>query len=120
MLLWCPGCGERHIEVEFANRIHHTHACQSCGMVWRPAVVPTYGVQFLPGLKEGEDADALRASAFAKMCGEAERERVAESLEAAAQPEAAAHVRAMPETPTGEPESRETMTIKTMTTCERT
>ncbi len=28
-----------------------THVCQSCGMVWRPAVVPTVGVRFLPGLK---------------------------------------------------------------------
>lgn len=52
MLLWCPSCGERHIDVgEFATKVHHTHACQSCGMVWRPAVVPTVGVQWLPGFK---------------------------------------------------------------------
>jgi hypothetical protein len=52
MLLWCPQCGERHIdEGEFATKIHHTHACQHCGMVWRPAVVPTVGVQFLPNFK---------------------------------------------------------------------
>jgi len=52
MLLWCPGCGDRHIDVgEFAAKVHHTHACQSCGMVWRPAVVPTVGVQWLPGFK---------------------------------------------------------------------
>lgn len=52
MLLWCPGCGSRHIDVdEFATKVHHTHACQDCGHVWRPAVVPTVGVQFLPGFK---------------------------------------------------------------------
>jgi hypothetical protein len=52
MLLWCPACGSRHYDVgEFATRPHHTHACQTCGMVWRPAVVPTVGVEFLPGFK---------------------------------------------------------------------
>lgn len=50
MLLWCPECGARHIDAdEFATRPHHTHACQECGHVWRPAVVNTVGVQFLPG-----------------------------------------------------------------------
>lgn len=52
MLLWCPACGERHIDAgEFAVKPHHTHACQECGMVWRPALVPTCGVAFLPGFK---------------------------------------------------------------------
>lgn len=52
MLLWCPSCGDRHIDVgEFATKVHHTHACQSCGMVWRPAIVPTIGVQWLQGFK---------------------------------------------------------------------
>lgn len=52
MLLWCPQCGERHIDVgEFATKSHHTHACQECGHCWRPAVVATVGVQFLPGFK---------------------------------------------------------------------
>lgn len=52
MLLWCPSCGDRHIDVgEFATKVHHTHACQSCGMVWRPAIVSTVGVQWLPGFK---------------------------------------------------------------------
>jgi hypothetical protein len=50
MLLWCPLCGARHIDTgEFATKPHHTHACQTCGMVWRPAIVCTVGVQFLPG-----------------------------------------------------------------------
>ena len=53
MLLWCPECHKRHIDVgEFVTKLHHTHACQHCGMVWRPAIVPTLGVQFLPGFKD--------------------------------------------------------------------
>lgn len=53
--LTCPKCGELHLdEGEFATKVHHTHACQSCGMVWRPAVVPTVGVRFLPGFKNEE------------------------------------------------------------------
>jgi uncharacterized Zn finger protein len=53
MILWCPECMERHVDAgEFATKPHHTHACQSCGMVWRPAIVPTVGVRFLPGFKD--------------------------------------------------------------------
>lgn len=52
MLLTCPMCTKRHIdEGEFATKGHHTHACQSCGHVWRPALVETVGVRFLPGFK---------------------------------------------------------------------
>ena len=52
MRLHCPACGELHIDDgEFATKIHATHACQECGNVWRPAVVPTVGVMFLPGFK---------------------------------------------------------------------
>lgn len=63
MLLYCPMCHGKHIdEGEFATRSHHTHACQGyvsidgtgegrrrCGHVWRPAIVPTVGVETLPG-----------------------------------------------------------------------
>lgn len=52
MILTCPMCNTRHIEEgEFALKPHHTHACQKCGTVWRPAKVNTHGVQFLPGYK---------------------------------------------------------------------
>jgi hypothetical protein len=58
--LYCPICKTRHIdEGEFATKKHHTHACQGfvddngkrrrCGHVWRPALVPTVGVEALPG-----------------------------------------------------------------------
>lgn len=57
MLLMCPACHCRHIDKgEFATKPHHTHACQRCGMVWRPALVPTVGVQFLPGFKDDDTA----------------------------------------------------------------
>lgn len=60
----CPSCGELHVdEGEFATRPHHTHACQSCGMVWRPAVAATVGVRFLPGfLNEPEERAAQGAA----------------------------------------------------------
>lgn len=52
MRLICPECGELHVdEGEFETKPHHTHACQHCGCVWRPAVVNTVGVRFLPGFK---------------------------------------------------------------------
>lgn len=62
MRLHCPGrlddgtlCGVLHIDTgAFAVKPHHTHACQSCGHVWRPAVVTTVGVRFLPGFKNKE------------------------------------------------------------------
>jgi hypothetical protein len=53
MLLWCPLCSHRHIDRgAFATRPHHTHACQLCGHVWRPAIVDTVGVAFLPGFRD--------------------------------------------------------------------
>ena len=52
MLLWCPECANRHIDDgEFATKAHHTHACQECGHVWRPAIQMTVGVRFLPGFR---------------------------------------------------------------------
>lgn len=48
MILSCPGCGKRHID-PLGFKAHHTHACQHCGVCWRPAIVDTEGVQFLPG-----------------------------------------------------------------------
>lgn len=52
MYLNCPLCGARHIDLgEFATKPHHTHACQGCGLAWRPAIVHTVGVEYLPGFK---------------------------------------------------------------------
>jgi len=58
MRLTCPECGALHIdEGEFATKPHHTHSCQKCGLTWRPAVVHTVGVRFLPGFKNEPTAD---------------------------------------------------------------
>lgn len=58
MILFCPS-GHRHIdEGDFEAVPHHTHACQECGVVWRPAKVNTHGVRFLPGYKNGPRHDA--------------------------------------------------------------
>lgn len=58
MRLTCPTCGVFHVDVgEFATKPHHTHACQECGNVWRPAVVATVGVRFLPGFKNEDPND---------------------------------------------------------------
>lgn len=57
MRIPCPECGKLHIdEGEFATKPHHTHSCQHCGLTWRPAVVNTVGVQFLPGFKSTTNA----------------------------------------------------------------
>lgn len=58
MILICPNprCLERHIDDGvWATKEHHTHACQHCGFVWRPAVVATVGVRFLPGFKNDDE-----------------------------------------------------------------
>lgn len=53
MILTCPSCNTRHVDRgRFAVSPHHTHACQGCGMCWRPAIVATVGVSFLPGFKD--------------------------------------------------------------------
>lgn len=53
LIMTCPQCCARHIDAgEFATKPHHTHACQNCGLVWRPAIEPTVGVQFLEGFKD--------------------------------------------------------------------
>lgn len=63
MLLTCPACSTRHVDAgEFATKPHHTHACQFCGMTWRPAIVPTVGVLFLPGFKDEPPADPVAAA----------------------------------------------------------
>lgn len=49
----CPMCHTLHVdEGIWTTKPHHTHACQACGHVWRPAVVNTVGVRFLPGFKD--------------------------------------------------------------------
>jgi len=47
MILYCPSCGEQHIdapEENWANPPHRSHLCDACGCIWRPADVATNGV----------------------------------------------------------------------------
>ncbi|NUP07771.1 MAG: hypothetical protein HOW73_17120 [Polyangiaceae bacterium] len=63
MRIPCPACHELHIdEGDFATKPHHTHACQHCGNVWRPALVATVGVRFLPGFKNEEPTETPRSN----------------------------------------------------------
>lgn len=67
MILTCPMCCARHVDAGvFATKPHHTHACQACGMTWRPAVVDTVGVQFLPGFKDEPGAQDFSPEAAAR------------------------------------------------------
>lgn len=64
LFLTCPWCKERHIDRgAFATKPHHTHACQRCGLTWRPAIEPTVGVAFLPGFRDEPAAPAAPACA---------------------------------------------------------
>lgn len=56
MILFCPMCQTRHIDVgDFATKPHKIHACQGCGFEWKPAQVPTVGVDFLPNSKNNHE-----------------------------------------------------------------
>jgi hypothetical protein len=57
MVLFCPACGLQHIDRpevglgvlegtdDWANPPHRSHLCHRCGHIWRPADVPTNGVE---------------------------------------------------------------------------
>jgi hypothetical protein len=58
MILHCPACLHQHIDARdppysaelddveaWTNPIHRSHLCGFCGFVWRPADVPTNGVE---------------------------------------------------------------------------
>lgn len=49
MLLPCPRCHALHVDAPepergWTNPPHRSHLCHYCGLVWRPADVPTTGV----------------------------------------------------------------------------
>jgi hypothetical protein len=48
MILFCPACGHQHVDrvtEQWANPPHRSHQCEHCKLVWRPADVPTNGVE---------------------------------------------------------------------------
>jgi hypothetical protein len=66
MRLKCEVCGELHIdEGEHATKPHHTHSCQYCGCTWRPAIVHTVGVRFLPGFKNSKGPSEMAIDTIA-------------------------------------------------------
>lgn len=70
MRLVCEVCGELHIdEGEFAVKPHHTHSCQFCGISWRPAIVHTVGVRFLPGFKNDPPVPTVVSRGPCLKCG---------------------------------------------------
>lgn len=50
MVLHCPRCGHQHVDAPdpakgWNNPPHRSHLCHGCGCIWRPADVPTCGVE---------------------------------------------------------------------------
>jgi rubredoxin len=67
MILHCPRCGMQHIDrpdatVNWDKFPHRSHECQnkSCGYVWRPADVPTVGVQYITTMGSKDNHDHRR------------------------------------------------------------
>jgi hypothetical protein len=90
MVLYCPKCGEQHIDEpdtlhvfdgkdaagnahvgdvggdgEWNNPPHRSHLCHGCGHIWRPADVPTNGVAAVKTAGKNDSPISLRASAAA-------------------------------------------------------
>lgn len=48
MIIPCPACGRRHLdEGPWATRVHTSHLCLFCGVIWKPCNLPTVGVASL-------------------------------------------------------------------------
>jgi hypothetical protein len=69
MLLFCPDCAAQHVDAPepgsgWTNPPHKSHTCHTCGIIWRPADVPTVGVAAI-GTKGGADTwdPSIRAEA---------------------------------------------------------
>lgn len=73
MVLFCPACGVQHVDAPedaecdgeavqsagWGNPPHRSHLCHGCGHIWRPADVPTNGVQ---AVKTKGSADSTLAA----------------------------------------------------------
>ena len=72
MILFCPLCGVQHIdkadedasaypdghESRWDNPPHRSHLCAACGCIWRPADVPTTGVERIATRGKADTFDA--------------------------------------------------------------
>lgn len=95
MLLWCPRCGEQHVDAPepaagWTNPPHRSHQCHGCGCIWRPADFYTNGITGIgtsgaaDTYQRGQNLDRKTAMDLAeKYCKEAQalREHI-ESVEA--------------------------------------
>lgn len=106
MLLFCPHCGEQHVDeakpdvcetcggnkptctcdtfTAWLNPSHKSHRCNFCNHVFRPADVPTNGVQAIKSKGERDGNPRPRYYYTAKDYEDAVTERVAAENEACA------------------------------------
>lgn len=73
MVLHCPACGLQHIDAPDAwrpgsdplwdNPPHRSHLCHGCGHIWRPADVPTNGMEAVKTRGKADSPIAARAPA---------------------------------------------------------
>lgn len=77
MLLNCSKCGRQHVDqiehsitpgrmsLDWSKHPHTSHLCHGCGFVWRPADVPTNGVDRVKTNGQQDDWVATRIAAQA-------------------------------------------------------
>lgn len=73
MVLHCPACGLQHVDAPDAwrpgsdplwdNPPHRSHLCHGCGHIWRPADVPTNGMEAVKTRGKADSPIAARALA---------------------------------------------------------
>lgn len=74
MVLFCRACGKQHIDRDegqhmgphagpsvWRNQPHRTHLCHGCGHRWRPADVPTNGVEAVKTKGADDDPPPITA-----------------------------------------------------------
>jgi hypothetical protein len=88
MVLHCPKCGLQHVDApetrevfhgdsgpvevaDWANPPHRSHLCHGCGHIWRPADVPTNGVQAVKTTGNADSPIATPAPTVQAETGEA-------------------------------------------------
>lgn len=72
MLLFCPMCGVKHVDApdertpDWTNPPHKSHLCHGCGCIWRPADVPTEGVEAIATVGKSDTIDLNAASTLSR------------------------------------------------------
>ncbi len=79
MILHCPACGMQHVDAPdtnydphyeghmiWTNPPHRSHLCHGCGHIWRPADVPTNGVDAIE-TRGKNDSPAVHPKRFTKV-----------------------------------------------------